>query len=242
MILNFILQIVRLSSIKYITLNFFFKHKINYNYYINYEKKVIMDSSSPKNVKIALQNKVTRKEAEKAVETLIKWAGDDPDREGLRETPKRVINAFEEFFSGYKESAEKYLSKTFEDVQGYKDMVMLKDIPFNSHCEHHMVPIIGKASIGYYPDKRVVGISKLARVLDLYAKRLQTQETMTAQILNCIDKTLLPRGTAVFINAEHHCMSTRGVLKNDVTMTTNLFSGCFLEDSNLQDRFLKMAT
>ena len=135
-----------------------------------------MDSSSPKNVKIALQNKVTRKEAEKAVETLIKWAGDDPEREGLRETPKRVINAFEEFFSGYKESAEKYLSKTFEDVQGYQDMVMLKDIPFNSHCEHHMVPIIGIAHIAYIPVKKVVGISKLARTVEIFARRLQTQE------------------------------------------------------------------
>ena len=140
------------------------------------------------------------------------------------------------------ESAFLALSKTFEDIEGYNDIVLLKNINFESHCEHHMVPIIGRASIGYYPDKRVVGISKLARVLDLYAKRLQTQETMTAQILNCIDKTLLPKGTAVFIDAEHHCMSTRGVLKNDVTMTTNLFSGCFLEDTNLQDRFLKMAT
>ena len=147
-----------------------------------------MDSSSPKNVKIALQNKVTRKEAEKAVETLIKWAGDDPEREGLRETPKRVINAFEEFFSGYKESAEKYLSKTFEDVQGYQDMVMLKDIPFNSHCEHHMVPIIGIAHIAYIPVKKVVGISKLARTVEIFARRLQTQETMTQQIATSIQQ------------------------------------------------------
>ena len=158
---------------------------------------------------------ISKAEAEEAVKTLIRYIGEDP---------------------------EIFLSKTFEDIEGYNDIVLLKNINFESHCEHHMVPIIGRASIGYYPDKRVVGISKLARVLDLYAKRLQTQETMTAQILNCIDKTLLPKGTAVFIDAEHHCMSTRGVLKNDVTMTTNLFSGCFLEDTNLQDRFLKMAT
>ena len=157
-----------------------------------------MDSSSPKNVKIALQNKVTRKEAEKAVETLIKWAGDDPEREGLRETPKRVINAFEEFFSGYKESAEKYLSKTFEDVQGYQDMVMLKDIPFNSHCEHHMVPIIGIAHIAYIPIKKVVGISKLARTVEIFARRLQTQETMTQQIATSIQNAMKPKGCCSF--------------------------------------------
>ena len=185
---------------------------------------------------------ISKAEAEEAVKTLIRYIGEDPEREGLLETPKRVIKSFNEFYAGYSQDPEIFLSKTFEDVEGYNDIVLLKNINFESHCEHHMVPIIGRASIGYYPDKRVVGISKLARVLDLYAKRLQTQETMTAQILNCIDKTLLPKGTAVFIDAEHHCMSTRGVLKNDVTMTTNLFSGCFLEDSNLQDRFLKMAT
>ena len=187
-------------------------------------------------------SKPSRKEAEEAVKTLIKWAGDNPEREGLLDTPKRVVKAYEEFFEGYEHNPTEILSRTFDDVEGYDEMVIVRDIRIESHCEHHMVPIIGRASIGYYPDKRVVGISKLARVLDLYAKRLQTQETMTAQILNCIDKTLLPKGTAVFIDAEHHCMSTRGVLKNDVTMTTNLFSGCFLEDTNLQDRFLKMAT
>ena len=157
------------------------------------------------------------------------------------ETPKRVIKSFNEFYAGYNQDPKKLLEKTFEDIEGYDDIVILKNINFESHCEHHMVPTIGRATIGYYPDKRVVGISKLARVLDVFAKRLQTQETMTAQILNCIDSALLPKGTAVFIDAEHHCMSTRGVLKNDVTMTTNQFSGCFLEDINLQDRFLKMA-
>jgi GTP cyclohydrolase I len=136
---------------------------------------------------------------------------------------------------------KKLLEKTFEDIEGYNDIVILKNINFESHCEHHMVPIIGRATIGYYPDKKVVGISKLARILDVFAKRLQTQETMTSQILNCIDTSLSPKGTAVFIDAEHHCMSTRGVLKKDVTMTTNQFSGCFLEDINLQDRFLRMA-
>ena len=187
------------------------------------------------------KNIVSQSEAEKAVKTLIEYIGEDPDREGLIDTPKRVIKSFREFYSGYGQNPEELLSKTFEEVDGYNDIVLLKNINFESHCEHHMVPIIGRATIGYYPNKRVVGISKLARVLDIFAKRLQTQETMTAQILSCIDNTLLPRGTAVFIDAEHHCMSTRGVLKNDVTMTTNQFSGCFLEDVNLQDRFLKMA-
>ena len=186
------------------------------------------------------KNIVSQSEAERAVKTLIEYIGEDPDREGLIDTPKRVIKSFKEFYSGYGQNPEELLSKTFEDVEGYNDIVLLKNINFESHCEHHMVPIIGRATIGYYPNKRVVGISKLARVLDMFAKRLQTQETMTAQILSCIDNTLLPRGTAVFIDAEHHCMSTRGVLKNDVRMTTNQFSGCFLEDVNLQDRFLKM--
>ena len=197
-----------------------------------------MDSSSPKNVKIALQNKVTRKEAEKAVETLIKWAGDDPEREGLRETPKRVINAFEEFFSGYKESAEKYLSKTFEDVQGYQDMVMLKDIPFNSHCEHHMVPIIGIAHIAYIPIKKVVGISKLARTVEIFARRLQTQETMTQQIATSIQNAMKPRGVAVFIKAIHQCMTTRGVEKPNVSTITNSFLGDFKTNNDLQRQFL----
>ena len=186
--------------------------------------------------------KITQSEAEEAIKVLIEYLGDNPNREGLIDTPKRVIKSFKEFYSGYDLNGEEILSRTFEDVEGYDDIVMLKNINFESHCEHHMVPIIGRATIGYYPDKRVVGISKLARVLDVYAKRLQTQETMTAQILNCIDKTLAPKGTAILIDAEHHCMTTRGVLKNNVTMTTNQFSGCFLEDVNLQDRFLKMAT
>ena len=188
-----------------------------------------------------MSDKPSEVEVLEAVRKLILWAGDDPDREGLIETPKRVAKAYKEFFSGYHDDPIEILSKTFEEVEGYDDAVIVRDIRVESHCEHHMVPIIGRATIGYYPNKRVVGISKLARVLDVFAKRLQTQETMTAQILNCIDSALLPKGTAVFIDAEHHCMSTRGVLKNDVTMTTNQFSGCFLEDINLQDRFLKMA-
>ena len=197
-----------------------------------------MDSSSAKDFKLAHQNKVSRKDAEKAVETLIRWAGDDPEREGLRDTPKRVVNAYEEFFSGYKESAEDYLSKTFEDVQGYEDMVMLKDISFNSHCEHHMVPIIGKVHIAYIPVKKVVGISKLARTVEIYARRLQTQETMTKQIANAIKSSLKPKGIAVLIKAFHQCMTTRGVAKPDVATITNVFLGDFKTDQLLQDRFL----
>ena len=187
-----------------------------------------------------VKSEISEGEAEKAVKMLIEYIGEDPNREGLLETPKRVIKSFKEFYAGYDQNPEELLSKTFEDIEDYNDIVLLKNINFESHCEHHMVPIIGRASIGYYPNKRVVGISKLARVLDAFAKRLQTQETMTAQIVDCIDKALKPKGTAIFIDAEHHCMSTRGVLKNDVTMTTNQFSGCFLENVNLQDRFLNM--
>jgi GTP cyclohydrolase I len=199
-------------------------------------------SSASSSLRQDTKAKITQSEAEEAIKVLIEYLGDNPNREGLIDTPKRVIKSFKEFYSGYDLNGEEILSRTFEDVEGYDDIVMLKNINFESHCEHHMVPIIGRATIGYYPDKRVVGISKLARVLDVYAKRLQTQETMTVQILNCIDKTLAPKGTAILIDAEHHCMTTRGVLKNNVTMTTNQFSGCFLEDVNLQDRFIKMAT
>jgi GTP cyclohydrolase I len=187
-----------------------------------------------------VKSEISEGEAEKAVKMLIEYIGEDPNREGLLETPKRVIKSFKEFYAGYDQNPEELLSKTFEDIEGYNDIVLLKNINFESHCEHHMVPIIGRASIGYYPNKRVVGISKLARVLDAFAKRLQTQETMTAQIVDCIDKALKPKGTAIFIDAEHHCMSTRGVSKNHVTMTTTQFSGCFLENVNLQDRFLNM--
>ena len=197
-----------------------------------------MDSIvTKKTLSDALDKKVSREEAEKAVETLIKWAGDNPKREGLKETPKRVIKAFEEFFSGYKESPEDYLSKTFEDVQGYEDIVMLKDIAFNSHCEHHMVPIEGKVHLAYIPVKKVVGISKLARVVDIFAKRLQTQETMTQQIANCVFNALKPKGVAVYIEAIHQCMTTRGVMKPNVSTITNCFLGNFKERIDLQERF-----
>ena len=199
-----------------------------------------MDSVTPKKkVKLAFEKKPSREEAEEAVRTLIKWAGDNPKREGLLDTPKRVVKAFEEFFIGYKESAKEYLSKTFEDVNGYEDIVMLKDITFNSHCEHHMVPIIGKVHLAYLPVKKVVGISKLARTVDIYAKRLQTQETMTQQIASSIYETLKPKGVAVYIEAFHQCMTTRGVSKPNVSTITNSFLGDFKSDKLLQNRFLE---
>tara|TARA_B100000524_G_scaffold266546_1_gene146030 strand:+ start:260 stop:874 length:615 start_codon:yes stop_codon:yes gene_type:complete len=198
-----------------------------------------MDSIvTKKTLSDALEKKISRKEAEEAVKTLIKWAGDNPSREGLKETPKRVIKAYEEFFSGYKESPEDYLSKTFEDVQGYEDLVILKDITFNSHCEHHMVPIQGKVHLAYLPVKKVVGISKLARIVDIFAKRLQTQETMTQQIADCINNTLKPKGVAVYIEAFHQCMTTRGVMKPNVSTITNCFLGDFKTKSDLQQRFI----
>ena len=197
-----------------------------------------MDSIvTKKTLKDVLDKKVTRDEAEEAVKTLIKWVGDNPNREGLKETPKRVINAYKEFFSGYEESPEEILSKTFEDVQGYEDLVMLKDVNFNSHCEHHMVPIQGKVHLAYIPTKRVVGISKLARTVDIFARRLQTQETMTQQIAECINSSLKPKGVAVYIEAFHQCMTTRGVMKPNVSTITNCFIGDFKTDSYLQQRF-----
>tara|TARA_B100001989_G_C24479519_1_gene433655 strand:+ start:180 stop:788 length:609 start_codon:yes stop_codon:yes gene_type:complete len=191
-----------------------------------------------KNFQSTLDKSISREEAEKAVETLIKWAGDDPSREGLRETPRRVVNAFNEFFSGYNESPESYLTKTFDDVQGYEDIVMLKDISFHSHCEHHMVPIIGKVHLAYMPTKKVVGISKLARVVDIFAKRLQTQETMTQQIANCIEKSLKPKGVAVYMEALHQCMTTRGVQKPNVSTITSCFLGEFKTDKLIGQRFI----
>jgi GTP cyclohydrolase I len=185
------------------------------------------------------QNKPSRAEAEAAVETLLRWAGDDPSREGLIDTPARVARAYEEFFQGYDEDPSELLSRTFEEVEGYRDMVMLRNIELQSHCEHHMVPIAGKAHIAYLPNKRVVGISKLARVMDSFAKRLQTQETMTAQIANCIQESLAPKGVAVLIDAKHQCMTTRGVKKPSVSMVTTQFTGAFQDDDALRERFYR---
>ena len=198
-----------------------------------------MDAVTPKKkLPISNKNEISREDAEKAVETLIKWAGDDPKREGLKDTPKRVINAYKEFFAGYQSSPEEVLNKTFDEVNGYNDIVMLKNISLHSHCEHHMVPIIGKVHLAYLPVKRVVGISKLARVVDIYAKRLQTQETMTQQIGEIIHKTLKPKGVAVYIEAYHQCMTTRGVLKPDVSTVTTCFLGCFKKDVKLENKFI----
>ncbi|MBT4695852.1 MAG: GTP cyclohydrolase I FolE [Alphaproteobacteria bacterium] len=184
--------------------------------------------------------KPSREEAMDAVRTLISWAGDDPEREGLIETPKRVVKAYEEFFAGYAQDPVKVLGKTFEDVKGYDDIVFLRDINIETHCEHHMVPILGKAHVAYLPKNKVVGISKLARVIEIFAKRLQTQETMTMQILNTIDDTLDPYGTAIMIDAKHQCMTTRGINKPNVSTVTTKFSGSFSNDTDLRQRFMQL--
>jgi GTP cyclohydrolase I len=182
----------------------------------------------------------SRAEAEEAVRTLLAWTGDDPEREGLKETPKRVVAAFEEYFSGYGVDPVDVLSRTFEDVGGYDDMVMLRDIRVESHCEHHIAPFVGVAHIAYLPGRHVVGLSKLARVVEIFARRLQTQETLTAQVADAIERALTPRGVAVLIEAEHQCMSTRGVHKPGVSTITTRFSGVFEKDSSYRDRFLQM--
>ena len=180
----------------------------------------------------------SREEAEAAVATLIRWAGDDPRREGLGDTPARVVRSYEEFFAGYHKDPEEILRTTFEETDGYDEMVVLKDITFESHCEHHMVPIIGKAYVAYLPDKRVVGISKLARVVEAYAKRLQIQEKMTAQIANAINDVLKPKGVAVVVEAEHQCMTTRGIEKPGVSMVTSTMLGAFRDDPSTRKEFL----
>ena len=185
-------------------------------------------------------SKPSEEQVLKAVKTLIEWAGDDPTREGLVETPKRVLKAYNEFFSGYEMDPEDILEKTFEEVEGYDEMVIVKDIRVESHCEHHMVPIIGKAHIGYIPDKRVVGISKLARLVDVYAKRLQTQETMTAQIGQSIEKVLKPRGVAVIVDAAHQCMTTRGVHKMNSSTVTSCMKGIFRDKETTRSEFLNL--
>ena len=182
----------------------------------------------------------SRAAAEEAVRTLIRWAGDDPDREGLVGTPDRVVRSYEEFFAGYGEDPREILQRTFGEIDGYDEMVVLRDIRIESHCEHHMVPIIGRVHVAYLPDRRVVGISKLARVVETYARRLQIQEKMTAQIANTIDEVLCPRGVAVVIEAAHQCMTTRGVHKAEVTMVTSRMLGAFRDDADTRREFLSM--
>ncbi|BBU61665.1 GTP cyclohydrolase 1 [Methylosinus sp. C49] len=179
----------------------------------------------------------TREEAEAAVRVLLRWAGDNPEREGLKETPRRVVKAYEEFFRGYQEDAGEELARVFEEVEGYDDLVLVRDIPFFSHCEHHVVPFVGKAHIAYYPTGGVVGLSKLARLVDVYARRLQTQEAMTAQIATAINQHLTPRGVAVLVEAEHMCMSMRGVMKQGSSTVTVQFSGVFRDDPAEQVHF-----
>ena len=196
--------------------------------------------TKPNPTSVAADNRPSRREAEEAVRILLRWSGDDPDREGLRDTPARVAKAYEEYFKGYHQDPVQYLQRTFEEVEGYDGMVILKDIPFESHCEHHLAPIIGRAHVAYLPTNRVVGISKLARVVEAYAKRLQVQEKMTAQIANCIQDVLGPNGTAVVIEATHQCMTTRGVHKSGVDMVTSRMLGAFRDNGETRREFLTM--
>jgi GTP cyclohydrolase IA len=182
-----------------------------------------------------------RAEVEAAIRTLIEWTGDDPDRDGLAETPSRVARAFEEFFAGYGQDPVEILQKTFEEIEGYDEMIALRGIRFESHCEHHMAPIIGQAWVAYVPNGRVVGISKLARVVEVYAKRLQIQEKMTAQIANTINDVLKPQGVGVIIKASHHCMTTRGVNKPESDLVTSRMLGCFRDNPLTRQEFLSMA-
>ncbi len=187
-----------------------------------------------------MTTKPSRDEALKAVKTLIEWAGDDPSREGLIETPDRVIRAYKEFFAGYEENPDQVLEKTFEEVEGYDDAVIVRNIRVESHCEHHMVPIIGVAHVGYIPNKRVVGISKLARIVDIFGKRLQTQETMTAQIADTIQRVLEPKGVAVVIDAGHQCMSTRGIHKTESSTITSRMLGIFRDKAETRAEFMNL--
>ena len=182
----------------------------------------------------------SRKKAEEAVETLLLWAGEDPRREGLLDTPSRVASAYEDWFSGYREDPVSFLERTFEEVEGYDEMIVLRDITFESHCEHHMAPIIGVAHVGYLPSNKVVGISKLARVVETFARRFQVQEKLTAQIANCIKDVLKPRGVGVVIDASHQCMTTRGVHKSGVSMVTSQMLGAFRKDARTRAEFLTM--
>jgi GTP cyclohydrolase I len=195
---------------------------------------IVEDKKSP------ARKRPSREEAEEAIRTLILWAGDDPAREGLKDTPKRVVNSYEEFFKGYEAEPEDILKRTFEEVDGYDEIVLLRNIGFESHCEHHMAPIIGKAHVAYLPRKRVVGISKLARLVEAYAKRLQIQEKMTAQVANALEEVLQPFGVAVIIEAAHQCMTTRGIHKRGVTMVTSRMLGAFRDNESTRREFLAM--
>jgi GTP cyclohydrolase IA len=191
-----------------------------------------------RNMPVARNKKTSRAQAERAVRTLLRWAGEDPAREGLADTPRRVVDAYRDWFSGYGINPADYLRRTFEEVEGYDEMVVLRDISFQSHCEHHMAPIIGRVHIGYLPTSKVVGISKLARVVEGYSRRFQVQEKLTAQIARCIDEVLKPRGVGVVIDAEHECMTTRGVHKRGVSMVTSKMLGTFREDARTRVEFL----
>ena len=202
-----------------------------------------MSTETPKKTALKAVNdapRPSREEALDAVRTLIAWAGDNPNREGLKDTPKRVVNAYKEWYRGYDLNPEDELSRVFEDVSGYDDMVILREIDVESHCEHHMAPFLGTAYVAYLPTDKVVGISKLVKVVDIFAKRLQTQETMTAQIAEAIDNALKPRGSAIMIDAVHQCMTTRGVHHPNVSTITTQFTGEFKTNPSLQDRFLKL--
>jgi GTP cyclohydrolase I len=204
------------------------------------ERRAQIEAEQARARDAARANRPSREDAMAAVRTLIRWAGDDPEREGLRGTPDRVLRSYEEFFSGYDEEPLEILSRTFSEINGYDEIVLLKDIPFESHCEHHMVPIIGKAHVGYLPDRRVVGISKLARVVDIYARRLQIQEKLTAEIAETILHALRPRGVAVVIEATHACMTTRGVHRPGVGMVTSQMLGAFRDDATTRREFLAL--
>jgi GTP cyclohydrolase I len=184
------------------------------------------------------RGKISRRAAEEAVRTLLRWAGDDPSREGLRDTPQRVVDAYRDWFSGYHIDPAAYLRRTFEEVAGYDEMIVLRDISFESHCEHHIAPMIGRVHVGYLPANKVVGISKLARVVDGYARRLQVQEKLTAQIADCIAEVLKPRGVGVVVDAAHECMTTRGVHKRSVSMVTSRMIGTFRSDARTRAEFL----
>jgi GTP cyclohydrolase I len=201
----------------------------------------VLKKTAPPAVIARADGRPTREAAEEAVRTLIAWAGDNPEREGLKDTPRRVVGAYEEFYAGYGMDPNEALDRTFEDVGTYDDVVLVRDIPFYSHCEHHMVPFIGKAHVAYYPsDNKVVGLSKLARVVEVFARRLQTQERLTGDVVNAIDEALKPRGIAVMIEAEHQCMTLRGVRAHGAATVTTQFTGAFRDDPAEQIRFMTL--